>query len=549
MASWTTYKGLDVPDATTGDAGTNLKDNFKDLADRAPFLSSSNPTVNDDSTKGFVAGSQWLNSSTQTLWMCTSATATAAKWRSLYKRIDNAIVLAPEGGIGSGSDGRAIQLDDSADARGANAVDLQRSRSANNQVASGSKSAILSGENNRAYSANSAVVGGKGNSAGAGSGTISNIATGNPSTVTSTSHGLVTGMRIAISGSNSTPSIDGTRIIIVPNANTFLVPVNVTATGNAGTWDTSATAAYAIVAGGQNNKAFGLRSHAEGHNSIAAGITAHAEGTFGYASGSMSHAEGGYAMATGWGAHAEGLYSVASGVSAHAESGNTTASGAYSHAEGIQCVGSGYATHAEGGTTVASGINAHSEGNSTTASGYFAHAEGASTVAAANCSHAGGSGSKAYLSAQWARSSGGHSSQVGTAQSTVTQLLRLSTSASATELTLGGGTPAASTRFTIQDGQTLSCLINIVGRKENGGANDHASFLRQVCIRREGSTTQLVDTVKTVGTDINPASWGGVSITADDTNESLKIEVTGVASTNIRWTATVIASEAADAAI
>lgn len=73
--------------------------------------------------------------------------------------------------------------------------------------------------------------------------------------------------------------------------------------------------------------------------------------------------------------------------------------------------------------------------------------------------------------------------------------------------------------------------------------------MRQVLIYREGSTTSLIGSVQTIGADINPAGWGGVAITADDTNESLKIEVTGAASTNIRWTATVIASEAADAAI
>jgi hypothetical protein len=32
--AWTTYKGLEVPDSTSGDAGTNLSDNFKALADR-----------------------------------------------------------------------------------------------------------------------------------------------------------------------------------------------------------------------------------------------------------------------------------------------------------------------------------------------------------------------------------------------------------------------------------------------------------------------------------------------------------------------------------
>ena len=32
---WETYKGLEVPVAPTGDAGINLKDNFKSLADRS----------------------------------------------------------------------------------------------------------------------------------------------------------------------------------------------------------------------------------------------------------------------------------------------------------------------------------------------------------------------------------------------------------------------------------------------------------------------------------------------------------------------------------
>lgn len=38
MASWTTYKGLEVPDASTGDAGINLTDNLKSLADRFDTL-------------------------------------------------------------------------------------------------------------------------------------------------------------------------------------------------------------------------------------------------------------------------------------------------------------------------------------------------------------------------------------------------------------------------------------------------------------------------------------------------------------------------------
>ncbi len=63
---------------------------------------------------------------------------------------------------------------------------------------------------------------------------ISAISVANPTHVTSTSHGLTSGTEIIISGSNSTPSIDGPRIVTVLDANTFTVPVNVTISGNAG---------------------------------------------------------------------------------------------------------------------------------------------------------------------------------------------------------------------------------------------------------------------------------------------------------------------------
>lgn len=58
----------------------------------------------------------------------------------------------------------------------------------------------------------------------------------NPTVVTSTDHGLVTGERILVSGSNSTPALVGPYIVTVTGVNTFTVPVNVTVAGTAGTW-------------------------------------------------------------------------------------------------------------------------------------------------------------------------------------------------------------------------------------------------------------------------------------------------------------------------
>lgn len=433
MASWTTYKGMNIPDSTTGDAGGNLKGDLTTLADRAPNKSTSDPTTTDDLTKGYFLGSHWLNTTTQVMWVCTGIIPNNAQWRTLYQRIDGGIILCP----GTTTSQQGIQFGSGGDSRGNTAVDLQTLRTSSSQVASGAGSCI---------------------------------------------------------------------------------------------------------AGGKQNTASGVYSHAEGNGCIA--------------SGGGSHAEGGFSIASGYNSHAEGTNgSTASGGASHAEGRGTTASGQNSHSEGYYATASAAYSHAEGWGTTANQIGAHAEGSATTASGSYAHAEGSNTYANGNNAHAGGTLSKAHLDGQWARASGGHGGQLGTAQTTITHLFVRTTNSTATEMTLDGNSAVSGNRFSIVTGQTLSCLINIVGRKESGNTNDHGSFLRQICIRRTSSTTQLVGSVQTVGTDINPSNWGPgspanpISITADDTNDSLKIEVAGTSSTNIRWMATVIASEVADAAI
>lgn len=65
---------------------------------------------------------------------------------------------------------------------------------------------------------------------------ITNISASNPTQITSTAHGLVNGDQIMISGTNSTPNVDGVYTISVVNANIFSIPVNVTGSGNVGGW-------------------------------------------------------------------------------------------------------------------------------------------------------------------------------------------------------------------------------------------------------------------------------------------------------------------------
>jgi hypothetical protein len=69
-------------------------------------------------------------------------------------------------------------------------------------------------------------------------GTITGNTLDNPTVVTSIGHGLVTGRTIVITGSDSTPSLNGTQVVTVIDADTFTVPVNVTIAGTTGSWET-----------------------------------------------------------------------------------------------------------------------------------------------------------------------------------------------------------------------------------------------------------------------------------------------------------------------
>lgn len=69
-------------------------------------------------------------------------------------------------------------------------------------------------------------------------GTATAIAVGNPTHVTSTANGLLTGRYISITGSDSAPVIDGDWTISLVNSNTFSVPTNVNTAGTVANWVT-----------------------------------------------------------------------------------------------------------------------------------------------------------------------------------------------------------------------------------------------------------------------------------------------------------------------
>jgi len=83
MTMWVTYKGLNVPDTATGDAGGYLTCDLKSLADRAGpsnFTATVDPTASDDSSEGYEVGSMWVNTSTNDWFVCTNNSSGNAVW-------------------------------------------------------------------------------------------------------------------------------------------------------------------------------------------------------------------------------------------------------------------------------------------------------------------------------------------------------------------------------------------------------------------------------------------------------------------------------------
>ena len=223
--------------------------------------------------------------------------------------------------------------------------------------------------------------------------------------------------------------------------------------------------------------------------------------------------------ATGASSHAEGSFTTASGASSHAEGNNTISSGLYAHAEGTVSVASGNISHAEGSTTTASGSASHSEGTLTVASNSFTHAEGYYSLSSHYSEHAHASG----------RFSTNGDCQTGRVQA------RIATSSTDAAILYLDGT---SQIFSLLDGDGYTCRITFFGKQADGSIGD---AVYQVKIKREGTTTSLSGTVRTI------LAWEGdtnlgtptIAITADDTNEALQIAVTPANATATRWTASV----------
>ena len=251
------------------------------------------------------------------------------------------------------------------------------------------------------------------------------------------------------------------------------------------------------------------------------------------ASGTYAVVSGGYANT------ASGTYAVVSGGGSNTASGNSAvvSGGGSNIASGQHAfVSGGYANIANQQYAVVSG------GGGNTASGNSAVVSGgaSNTASGLRAVVSGGAAGRADRYGQQAHAAGSFAAQ-GDAQRARFVMRQQTTGDTPTELFLDGST----TPLTIPSNKVFGFTINICTTKQ--GLGEQAMFVRKGYIKNVAGTTSLIGTIETIGTDIKTAgaTTTDVAITANDTNDALQVNVTGVAAENWRWVASVDAVEIA----
>ena len=131
--------------------------------------------------------------------------------------------------------------------------------------------------------------------------------------------------------------------------------------------------------------------------------------------------------------------------------------------------------------------------------------------------------------------SAGQFAAIGDAQRARFVLRCKTTTNTAVEMALDGAT----TYLGIPSGKVIACTINISGVSSTGAAVAH--YVRQYAVKNVGGTSSEVYAPVTIGTD--NAAGTVIALSANNTDDTLRIAVTGIAAETWRWVASVDAVE------
>jgi hypothetical protein len=232
---------------------------------------------------------------------------------------------------------------------------------------------------------------------------------------------------------------------------------------------------------------------------------------------------------------ASGNYSAISGGS------RNTASNTYSFAMGFGNTASGASSVAIGNGNTASASQAVAMGLSNAASGVSSVALGSSNTASGAGSVAMGLDANTFsITGRMAHGSTSFSTN-GDAQSGRFRVMRATTDATPTEMTASGAAPSTNIRMVLQNNNTIG-FTGLITAKQSGSTNA-ACWKVEGMITRGASAAATTLVTSTVTAISNAPAWTTPAFSADTTNGALILTVTGVAATNIRWSARVDTEE------
>jgi len=285
--------------------------------------------------------------------------------------------------------------------------------------------------------------------------------------------------------------------------------------------------------------AIGRDSEAKGTNNIAIGREAMAT-TNSYDSQQRILAVGHYARASGGSDVVAIGHSKAGGDASLAIAIGTNSQGAL----GTQGIGIGKGAFSDYSYSVALGASALANANYATALGYDSEATGVSSIAIGNDawayaenSIAIGTDARADIIGKCAIASGYFAAN-GDAQGCTFILRSDTTNATAEAMTTNNSSASSNNQVIVGTDSCMTFSGTIVGMQN--GAQAYGSWKIEGLLVNDGGTTTVPNSAITVIS--NTSNWG-LALSADNSNNALKVQVTGEASHNIRWVAHIQAAE------
>ena len=233
---------------------------------------------------------------------------------------------------------------------------------------------------------------------------------------------------------------------------------------------------------------------------------------------------------------------IANNTSSYGATGaNSIAMGKLAKATGAYSTAIGESTEATASNSVCLGYYSQSTAQGSVAIGYDAQATAAKSFSF---------GLKVRNAIQNAfRFAGGHFSSAGDAQSGIYILRSDTTDATAEALTTNNSTASTDNQIILANEAAMTFTGTVVVREDATDGDDYAGWEIKGVIMRQGQASDTALGTGIVNSLYHTAGLANaaVALSADTTNGGLKIQVTGIASTNLNWVATVHTSEVVNA--